>query len=130
VHRLRVLVVDDNPDIVATTMALLRLDGHETEGCYSGTDVLTCVTGFQPDVVVLDIGLPGLSGWEVARRIRARIQGKQPMIIGVTGEYTKEVDKILSEVIGFDYYLVKPADPKVLGALVAKARTGGHSGSV
>ena len=120
--------MDDNPDIVATTMALLRLDGHETLGCDNGTDVLDCVAKFNPDVVVLDIGLPGLSGWEVARRVRVRAPGKRPMIIGVTGEYTKDVDKSLSGVIGFDYYLVKPADPKVLGALVAKARRGGHPG--
>jgi two-component system OmpR family response regulator len=71
--------------------------------------------------VVLDIGLPGMSGWDVAREIRERISKDRPMIIGITGEYTKGADRVLAEMAGFNYYLVKPADPKVLVALVEKA---------
>jgi DNA-binding response OmpR family regulator len=120
---LRVLVVDDTPDIVSTTMELLRLEGYEVDSCDNGTDVLRCVRKFDPDIVLLDIELPGLSGWEVARRIRERAtKGIRPVLIAITGEYTKAVDQILSEITGFNYYLVKPADPKVLMTLLAKVK--------
>lgn len=119
---IRVLVVDDNPDIVVTTMALLRVAGYEVKDCDNGTDVLTCVEQYDPDVVLLDLGLPGLSGWEVARRIRAQIPpAKQPILIAITGEYVKEPDRILSDILGFDFFLVKPADPNVVLALIGKA---------
>ena len=118
---LRVLVVDDNRDIVLTMMALLRLEGHDTKACYSGSEVLNYVSEYDPDVVLLDIGLPGENGWEVARQIRARTRNKRPMLIAITGEYTKAADRILAEMSGFDYYLVKPADPKVLSMILEKA---------
>src|SRR5438132_8468026 len=101
----RVLVVDDNRDIVLTTMALLRLEGHESKPCYDGSEVYDCVREFDPDVVLLDIGLPGRNGWDVARQIREQIPGKRPMLICITGQYTKGADKILAEMAGFDYYL-------------------------
>ena len=119
------LVVDDNHDMVLSLRALLRLEGHDTKGCYNGSEVLNCVQEYDPDVVLLDIALPGENGWEAARRIRAKIPGKRPMLIGITGEYTKGADRVLAEMSGFDYYLVKPADPKVLFALLEKA---GHPG--
>jgi DNA-binding response OmpR family regulator len=62
-------------------------------------------------------------GWEAARRIRALIPGKRPLLIGISGQYTKGADKILAEMSGFDYYLMKPADPKVLLTLVANAQS-------
>src|SRR5688500_4079812 len=120
---LRVLVVDDTPDIVSTMMELLRLEGHEVDSCDNGTDVLRCVREIDPDIVLLGIELPGLSGGEAARRIRERAtNGTRPVLIAVTGEYTKAVDQILSEIAGFNYYLVKPADPKVLMTLLAKVK--------
>ena len=119
---LRVVVVDDNRDIVITMMALLRVEGHDTTACHKGDDVLRCVTDFDADVVLLDVGLPGMNGWDVARELRRIYGDSRPMIIGMTGEYTKGADRILAEMVGFDYYLVKPADPKVLFALLEKAR--------
>jgi DNA-binding response OmpR family regulator len=115
---LRVVVVDDNRDIVATTIALLAVEGHDAKACYDGSAVLPCIREFDPDVVVMDIGLPGKSGWDAARELRNAIPGKRPLLIGVSGEFTKGADKALSKIAGFDYYLVKPADPKVLLALV------------
>jgi two-component system OmpR family response regulator len=120
---LRVVVIDDNRDFVLTTMALLRGEGHETRACYSGSEAYDCVKEFDADVVVLDVGLPGLSGWDVARQLRARIPGKRPLIIGMTGEYAKGADHVLAQIAGFDYYLIKPADPNVLLALVEKANS-------
>jgi two-component system, OmpR family, response regulator len=119
-RHLRVVVVDDNKDLVLTTLALLRSDGHETRACYNGSEVYDCVKEFDADVVILDIGLPGLTGWDVARQIRARIAGKRPRIIGMTGEYTKGADHVLAQMAGFDYYLAKPVDPNVLLALVER----------
>jgi CheY-like chemotaxis protein len=117
-----VLVVDDNPDIVATAVALLRVAGYETKDCDNGTDVLDCVKEHDPDVVLLDIDLPGLSGWEVARKIREQGAAiRQPIVIAITGEYIKDVDKRLGDILGFDFFLLKPADPNALLALIKKA---------
>ena len=119
---LRVLVVDDNRDLVLSMMELLLAEGHESQACYDGTGVWDCVEAFDPDVILLDIGLPGMSGWDVAQVVRSRIRGKRPMIIGITGEYTKGGDRALAQIHGFDYYLLKPADPNYVLALVEKAR--------
>lgn len=119
---LRIAVIDDNKDVVTTMTALLESEGHETAGCYSGAEAYACVEEFKPDVVLLDIGLPGKTGWDVARQIRAVHPSRRPMLIAITGQYTKGADKVLSEIVGFDYYLVKPADPNVLLALIEKAR--------
>ena len=117
----RVLVVDDNRDIVLTFVELLRLAGNNCKGCHSGEEALVCVREYDPDVVLLDIRMPGMSGWDVAQAIRRELPGKRPMLIGISGEHTKGEDKILAEMGGFDYYLLKPADPKVLMALLDKA---------
>jgi CheY-like chemotaxis protein len=114
--------VDDNPDIVATAVALLRVAGYETKDCDNGTDVLDCVNEYDPDVVLLDIDLPGLSGWEVARKVREQGDAiRQPILIAITGEYSKDVDKRLGDILGFDFFLLKPADPNALLALLKKA---------
>ena len=122
---LRIVVVDDNRDTVITMAALLRVEGHDTRACHHGKDVLRCVTEFDADVVLLDVAMPGMSGWDVARELRQVCGEKRPMIIGVTGEYTKGADRVLAEMAGFDYYLIKPADPKVLFALLEKAQQPG-----
>ena len=119
---LRVLVVDDNPDIVNTLTALLRLEGHDCRPCYHGHDVLPHTAEYNPDVILLDIGLPGKSGWEIAIDLRARNTPQRPLLIAITGEYTKGADKTFAETCGFDYYLTKPADPKVLMQLLSAAR--------
>jgi len=117
----RVLVVDDNVDLVAYTLALLRTEGHEVQSCYDGSKAMGCVLDFDPDVVVLDIGLPGKSGLEVARAIRRHIPGKRPMIIGATGEFSQASDEAHALINGFDFYLTKPVDPELLLGLVGKA---------
>ena len=118
---LRVLVADDDRDVVASTIALLREQGYETVPCYGADEVLPCLEEHAPDVVVLDIAMPGKTGWEVAREIRAARPGRQVMLIGISGEYTKGADRVLSQMTGFDYYLTKPFDNKMLLALLEKA---------
>jgi len=117
---MRVLVVDDNDDIVLTMVELLTAIGHESMGCYNGEEAVECVREYDPDVVIMDIGMPVKSGWQAAQEIRAE-HGRRPVLIAVSGEYTKGSDKVLSKIKGFDYHLTKPVDPKALVALMEKA---------
>ena len=120
---LRILIADDERDTVLTLMMLMQEEGHEVRGVYTGRQVLDAVGGFDPDVVVLDIAMPELSGWEVARTIRMHADGNRRMLIGVSGEYRNHVDKLLATVVGFDHYLLKPYRPSALIALLAPLRT-------
>ena len=120
---LRVLIADDDRDSVLTLMMLLRDEGHEVRGVYTGRQAIDAIRGFDPDLVLLDIALPELSGWEVARNIRSRHQSAaRPVLIGISGEYKHGSDRILSEIIGFDHYLVKPYAPADLLALLKPLR--------
>jgi DNA-binding response OmpR family regulator len=118
-HRTRVLVVDDNKDMVDCLVALLATAGHDPKGIYSASTIVADVRDFDPDVIIMDIAMPGRSGWDAAREVRQHKAGNRPMLIAVSGVYTKGAVTILSEASGFDYYLIKPCDPKVLLKLVA-----------
>ena len=120
---LRVLVADDDQDTVVTLTMLLQDEGYEVQGVNTGRHVIGAILDFAPDAVILDINLPDLSGWEVARRIRER-RGPQPLLIGISGEYKKGADKVLAHISGFDHYLVKPYDPKMIFAALDELRTG------
>lgn len=120
---LRILVADDERDTVLTLLMLLRDEGHEVRGVHTGRQVLEAVCGFDPDVVVLDIAMPDMSGWEVARTIRTHPDGERRTLIGMSGEYRNSVDKLLSTVVGFDHYLLKPCSPNQLIALLAPLRS-------
>jgi two-component system CheB/CheR fusion protein len=115
---LRVLVVDDNKEPVTTTMERVRLMGHHCHGCHSGKQAVDFVDEFAPHVLIVDLSMPEMSGWEAAKKIREKHDGARPVLIAVTGQYTRGPDKIVAAMNGFDYYLVKPADPKVLQALI------------
>ncbi len=105
----RVLVADDNRDAAETMAELLRLQGHEVRIAYDGESALAGYAEFQPDVALLDIGMPGLSGNEVAQRIRRMSQERNAMLIAVTG-WGQEKDKNLAFEAGFDHHLTKPID--------------------
>lgn len=120
-RRLRILVADDERDTVLTLMTLLRDEGHETRGVYKGTDVMAAMDAFDPDAVLLDISMPGMSGWEVARAIRAAHGEKRPLLIAITGVYTLAADQILGFIAGFNHYIAKPYDPAVLLTLLSRA---------
>jgi len=115
---LRVLIVDDEKDTVLTLMALVRSDGHESRGAANAAEVWRCVDDFDPDVVLLDIGLPDRSGYEVARELRQRFGEERPKLIAVTG-WNKGSDRILAQIAGFDHHVGKPYDPSALLALIA-----------
>jgi two-component system, OmpR family, response regulator len=116
---LRIVIADDDPDMVLTLSTLLQDEGHEVREVYSGRHVMGNVIDFDPDVVLLDIGLPGPSGWEVAGEIRRRCGTERPMLIGISGEYREGADRILSQILGFNHYLLKPCAPADLLKLLA-----------
>jgi DNA-binding response OmpR family regulator len=119
---LRVLVVDDERDSVLTLMQLLRDEGHEVRGVYKGRDVVNALRDFEPDAILLDIAMPEMSGWDVARQIRNRLGEERPFLIALSGVYKQSADKVLGQIVGFDYYLSKPYDPAVLLALLASLK--------
>src|SRR5512138_1834714 len=108
-QRLRILVADDEPDAVTSLMMLLREEGHEVRGVHSGAGVLTGVHDFGPDVVLLDLGMPQVSGYQVARALRERYGSARPVLIAITGHNTPG-DRLLSQLAGFDHHLAKPYD--------------------
>jgi len=116
----RVLVVDDNRDAAASLRLVLELDGHEVEAAYGAAEALRAVDVFRPDVVLLDIGLPQMDGYEVARRIRARPDGGAIRLFALTG-WAQEEDKRKAFEAGFDQHLTKPVDSAVLRQLIARA---------
>lgn len=112
-RRCRVLVVDDNVDAAETIAMFLKLLGHEVKTAADGEVALASAPVYSPDVVVLDIGLPTLDGYEVARRLRQMPQTRNALLIALTG-YGQESDRALALDAGFDTHLIKPADPQVL----------------
>jgi CheY-like chemotaxis protein len=118
--RLRVLVVDDNPDTAVSLAMLLNLHGHEAETAHDGIQAVEAVRGQPFDAVVLDLGLPGIDGYEAARRIREIGGGRRPLLIAVSG-YGFEAARARAREVGFDHHLVKPVDVAVILELLPKA---------
>ncbi|MBA3312857.1 MAG: response regulator [Planctomycetota bacterium] len=116
----RILVVDDNVDAATTLGMLLRLDGHEIRFAYDGLAALDAAAEFSPEVVLLDIGLPKLDGYEVAKRLRARTETEGAVLIAVSG-YGQEEDRRRSREAGFDHHLTKPVDFAVLRQVLPQA---------
>ena len=105
----RILVVDDNRDSAASLAMLLKLTGNETRTAFDGLEAVEAAAAFQPEVVLLDIGLPKLNGFEAARQIRDRAGGRCPILIALTG-WGQEDDRRRSKDAGFDGHMVKPVD--------------------
>jgi CheY-like chemotaxis protein len=116
----RVLVVDDNVDAAELLGEVLELDGHEVSVVHDGLAALERVESFAPEVVFLDIGLPGMDGYEVARRLRRCPGGARMKLVALTG-YGQASDRQRSREAGFDTHLVKPVELDTVRALVAEA---------
>ena len=114
----RVLVVDDNQDSSETLALLLRLQGHEVEVANDGPAALAKAAAFRPMLILLDIGMPGMDGYEVARRLRQTPGLENTVLTAVTG-WGQEEDRRRTAEAGFDHHLVKPVEPQTLGKLVA-----------
>lgn len=124
-NALRILVVDDNIDAAKSMMALLQMSDHEVKLAYDGPSALLEASAWLPDVVLLDIGLPGLNGYEVAKRLRQDAELDQIMLIAVTG-YGRESDLQNSRSAGFNYHLTKPTDYAELEKLIKSATRRGR----
>jgi PAS domain S-box-containing protein len=117
----RVLVVDDNVDAAQSLGTLLELQGHVVEVCYDGSSALNAAVDLDPDVILLDIGLPDLTGHEVARMIRRMPRGQRPVLIAVSG-WGRETDKAGAREAGFDHHITKPLRMEVLELLVRETQ--------
>ena len=119
---LRVLVVDDNADAAQTLAMLLEVSGHDVRMANDGPTALEIALDFRPSVVLLDIGLPGIDGFEVAKRLRQKPGLGSVLLVAMTG-YGQVADKQRSQGAGFDHHLVKPAEfEKVLQILATVSK--------
>jgi signal transduction histidine kinase/DNA-binding response OmpR family regulator len=114
----RILVVDDLAASAETLMMLLEMEGFEVKTAHEGVSALQIAKDFQPDVVLLDIGLPGMNGFEVANRLRSQPHSRNALLIALTG-YGEPESRSRSVQAGFDFHMVKPADVNVLLAMLA-----------
>jgi signal transduction histidine kinase/CheY-like chemotaxis protein len=113
----RILVVDDNRDAAESLAALLRLKAQKVEVAHDGPAALEAVKHFEPEIVFLDIGMPGMDGYEVARHLRGRSDLRGVTLVALTG-FGQEEDRARSRAAGFDHHVVKPIDPSALHALL------------
>jgi CheY-like chemotaxis protein len=116
----RVLVVDDNKDSAASMGMLLKFLGTDVQVAYDGATALSTIENYRPDVVLLDIGMPGMDGFEVARQVRQRAEWDNIMLIALTG-WGQAEDRHRTQTAGFDHHLVKPADITALQSLLRSA---------
>jgi PAS domain S-box-containing protein len=118
---LRILLADDNLDSADSLAMMLQIAGHQTRTARDGVEALELVTSFRPDVVLLDIGMPRLNGYETCRRIREQSGAEAPVLIALTG-WGQDEDRRRSLEAGFDHHFVKPVDPAAIQELVASLR--------
>jgi CheY-like chemotaxis protein len=118
VRPLRVLVVDDNVDTVLSFSMLLRASGHEVQTAHDGLAAVQAAINYRPDIVLLDIGLPGLNGYEVAKQIRQHPELKHVVLVALTG-YGQDSDRQASGQAGFTHHIVKPARFEELQKILA-----------
>lgn len=118
-QKCRILLVDDNQDAADTLGMLLRMLGNEVHTAHDGLEAVGAAAAFKPDIVLLDIGLPKLNGYDAARRIREQHAGANMVLIALTG-WGQEDDRRRSKEAGFDHHLTKPIDFNALQVLLAE----------
>jgi DNA-binding response OmpR family regulator len=111
---LNVIVADDERDTVLTLTAVLRDEGHNVRGVYRGDEVLRAVEAERPDAVILDIEMPGKSGFAIAQELRHIYGDDTPVLIAISGKWTGQTDEMLGRMVGFRHYCLKPFDPQKL----------------
>jgi CheY-like chemotaxis protein len=114
----RILVVDDNRDSVDSLATVLQLQGHDIQTARDGVEAVQAAAAFRPNLVLLDIGLPKMNGYEAAQRIRQHDWGKTMVLIAMTG-WGQDEDKRRALQAGFDHHMTKPVDPVALEKLMA-----------
>jgi CheY-like chemotaxis protein len=118
--RRRVLLVDDNPDVVRAFARLVRALGHEVEVTFSGDEALAVAERFRPHVVVMDIGLPGLDGYQTAAAMRSTPWGASMTLVALSG-WARDQDRRRAREAGFDRHFTKPIEPDALESLLRGA---------
>lgn len=116
--KFRILVVDDNPDSALSLAMMLSMMGHETRTAHDGEAAVATADAFRPQVILLDIGLPKLNGYEVAQRIRQQEWGTSMFLVAVTG-WGQDEDRRRSEDVGMNLHMVKPVEPAALDRMLA-----------
>jgi len=124
----RILVVDDNVDAAEMLATMLRIDGCEVQTAHDGQQAMLAIDLFRPDLVLLDIGMPGMNGYEVARAIRAHPLGAKIVLVAATG-WGQDEDRKRAREAGFDEHITKPVDRSQLLKLMTRPRRGGDRGS-
>src|SRR5881394_4011514 len=119
----RILLADDDRDATLSLATLLKLEGYEVRHVYDGGATLEAVREFEPDIVLVDIGMPKISGYDVARRVCDRYGKQRPVLVALTG-WKQASDKILATLAGFDHHVAKPYDPGKLLELVRSLSPG------
>jgi CheY-like chemotaxis protein len=115
----RVLIADDNRDAAESLAILLQLEGHDVTVVSDGHEAIAVFDSVRPDAALLDIGMPGLNGYEIAKHIRQSPHGRAVLLIAVTG-WGQDDDKALAFECGFNHHFTKPVEPEVLTALLAR----------
>jgi CheY-like chemotaxis protein len=123
---MRILVVDDEKDAILSLTLLLSGEGHEVRGVQRAAEVRDAIVDFAPDVVLLDIGMPQMTGYQVARTVREHYGSARPALVAVTG-HAGSVDKRLAQLAGFDHHVAKPYEPTQLLSLLAMLPATTHS---
>jgi CheY-like chemotaxis protein len=114
----RILVVDDNRDAADSLALLLEAHGHDVRAVYDGHSAVEVAPRFRPQIVLLDLGMPGLDGFETARRLRATLPDAAPYLVAITG-WGQERERRQATAAGFDQHFVKPVDPNELTRLLS-----------
>ena len=109
---LRIVIVDDDRDTVDMLSIILRDEGHVVHGFYAAKDVLPAVRVLRPDVMIIDIAIPGMSGYALAQAVRHSFPDvRRPLLIAISGQWNDAPDRMIGAQMGFDHHLAKPCDP-------------------
>ena len=119
VASLKVLIVDDNADAAEMLSALMQIIGHSSEVAHDGERALQICAEFRPDVVFLDLGMPGMNGYEVAEHIQAGQSPTKPVLVALTG-WGDESDRARTQAAGFQHHLIKPTSLEAVESLLTE----------
>ena len=123
-RRLSILVADDDVDTVVTLAAILRDAGHAVHTCADARIVIEAIQRYQPEVCILDIVMPGKTGFSIAREVNRMNLGKRPVLIAMTGVFTRPSDDIVAKSAGFDHFFRKGGEPSALLDLISEIAGG------
>ena len=122
---LRIVIADDEPDTVLTLATLLQQEGHQVYGFGTGREAIAAARLYRADVMIVDIQMPDMTGYDIARSAREHL-ARAPLLIAISGRWKGETDMLLSVVVGFDHYLPKPCEPQELLDYLAQWRASGR----